>query len=70
VAGVSQRVECSYKQLGNNGEYKQLDLLLADIASAWSSLESYYLKAEIPVSSITTKIEESFTVKDKSCHSF
>jgi hypothetical protein len=64
VAGVSHRVECSYKQLGNNGEYKQLDPLLADIDSAWSSMESYYLKAEIPVSNITTEIEESFAVKE------
>jgi hypothetical protein len=63
VAGVSHRVECSYKQLGNNGEYKQLDPLLADIDSAWSSLESYYLKAEIPVSDITTKIEKGFAVE-------
>lgn len=63
MAGVSHRVECSYKQLGNNGEYKQLDPLLADIDSAWSSLESYYLKAEIPVSDITTKIEKGFAVE-------
>ncbi|XP_023718886.1 synergin gamma isoform X2 [Cryptotermes secundus] len=49
VAGVSHRVECSYKQLGNSGEYKQLDSLLADIHSTWSSLESYYVKADISV---------------------
>lgn len=52
VAGVSHRVECSYKQLGNNGEYKQLDSLLADIHSTWSSVESYYVKADISVSII------------------
>ena len=61
---MSHRVECSYKQFGNNGEYKQLDPLLADIDSAWSSLESYYLKAEIPVSNIKTRIKESFAVKE------
>jgi len=55
VAGVSHRVECSYKHLGNSGENKQLDSLLADIYSAWSSLELYYVKADISVSNITLK---------------
>jgi hypothetical protein len=54
VAGVSHRVECSYNQLGSSGEYRKLDSLLADINSAWSSLEPYYVKADISVSNITT----------------
>ncbi|PSN36681.1 hypothetical protein C0J52_16280 [Blattella germanica] len=54
VAGVTQRVESSYKQLASGGEYKKLDSLLADIDSAWTSLEQYYLKADISVSGQTT----------------
>ncbi|XP_021927526.1 synergin gamma-like isoform X2 [Zootermopsis nevadensis] len=49
VAGVKDKVEYSYKELKNSGEYRQLDSLLADIDGAWSSLEPYYVKADIAV---------------------
>jgi hypothetical protein len=52
VASVSHRVECSYRHLGNSGEYKQLDSLFADIHSTWASMESYYVKADISVRNI------------------
>lgn len=58
VAGISNRIECSYKHLANSGEYRKLDSLLVDINIAWSSLEQYYTKADISMS-LDVPVEET-----------
>ena len=58
VAGVTHRVECSYKQLASCGEDRKLDSLLVDINKAWASLKQYYTKADISVSINSTQNKE------------
>ncbi|KAJ9580626.1 hypothetical protein L9F63_024196 [Diploptera punctata] len=67
VAGVSSKVESSYKQLGNNGENRRLDCLLADIYAAWTSLEQFYAKADISMNLEDCLLDETISETSACC---